>query len=403
MTKENTSHPIYFRLLGAPQVFCNGEEFSIPRRNVRGLAYYLACQSGFVNRDELKILFWPEEDEAKASSALRETLSKLRASLPLREMLVSTFSHVYFDHSLVRSDVIDFLELTQSLEPSLKNIPPTALLPAHLPPGLIKAINLWTGSKFLDTAKLPQTEQFDQWGRMFGQQLKLRQTTLITTLIRHLVLSNNLTEAFHYLDRLNQNIHEELDLNFHYDIINSLLDNQNYTLAKSYLDYLKPIASDHGYILEETLLKEAIDTIKNPTARPATKSEQQWLQKLSHQLPMTGHDEIIRQVEENFRHFQGILLSGETGIGKSRIAYELYQRVFHSYQFAHVEAYPAQSKEPYIVLRQLLQQVIDKDQLNELPINLKVKLSPFSSQILLQVICHLIRTSISRQANNWRN
>lgn len=123
MNSLYSDHQLYFKLLGTPQIFSHGEEISITRRNVRALAYYLACQPGLVNREELKLLFWPEQPESKASSALRETLSKLRGTLPEREMLISTATHVYFDMNIVQVDVREFLDIYTSLESSLANLP----------------------------------------------------------------------------------------------------------------------------------------------------------------------------------------------------------------------------------------------------------------------------------------
>ena len=385
MTQRNSGYQLYFKLLGTPQIYSYGEEFPITRRNVRAMAYYLACNPNLVNRDFLKLLFWPDVTEKKASTSLRETLSKLRSSLPERELLISSASHVYFNHDKVHSDVSEFLNLSQSLESSLKNLSSSVILPAHIITVIEQAINLWDGIRFLNTAKLPMTDGYTNWHATFGQQLKLKQTHLVTTLIRHLVNSNNLTEAFHYLDLLSQDLHEDLDITFHYGLINTLIDNQNYTMAKSYIEYLRPIAKDHGYQLEETILKQVIEIVTNPSVRPTSESEQKWLQSLSFQLPMIGQDAIIQQIEKFPHHHQGALLTGETGIGKSRVAFEAYQRIFYDYDFAHVEADPSQSKDAYSVLRKIILQFIDKESLLEQPPRLRRKLTPLFPDILPEI------------------
>ena len=388
MNQRFSCHKLYFKLLGTPQIFSFGEEISITRRNVRALAYYLVCQPGLVNREELKLLFWPEHTESKASTALRETLSKLRGTLPDRDMLVSTSTHAYFRNEDVQSDVREFIENTQALESSLKNLSAATILPAHITSQIRDAINLWDGPSFLNTAKLPPTLNYTHWHDTFGQQLKLKQTHLLTTLIRHLVNSNNLTEAFHFLDLLSQDIHDDLDITFHYGLLNSLIDNQNYTIAKTYIEYLRPIALDHGYQLEETILKQIIEVVNNPTVRPTTESGQKWLQNLSFQLPMIGQDEIIKQIEKLPSSHQGVLLTGETGIGKSRVAYEAYQRVFYNYQFAHVEAFPSQANEPYSILRKLILQLMDRQSLQDLPNQLRRKLTPVFPEIVADIDIH---------------
>ncbi len=374
MKSNYADHPLYFRVLGTPQIFSFGEEILITRRNVRAMAYYLTCQSEAVNREELKLLFWPDQSEKKASTALRETLSKLRANLPQREMLVSTSTHVYFNKDLVQSDVRNFLEMTQVLESGLATHHSNTL-PDHLPELIENAINLWSGSTFLNTPKLPPTEDYLRWHEKFGTQLKLRQINLITTLVRHLVNNNNLPEAFHYLDMINQDISEEFDITFHYELLTTLADNQNFTLAKSYLEYLRPIALEHNYTLEESILKQLIETIKNPTNLPATESEKQWLQSFSYSFPLIGHDDLFHQVEKLKDKQQGIILTGNSGVGKSRIAYELYQRIFSSFRFSHVEAYPGLGKEPYALLRKLILQLISKEEIRKLPLDFRRKLT----------------------------
>ncbi|HNZ01473.1 MAG TPA: hypothetical protein PLS77_11470, partial [Anaerolineaceae bacterium] len=50
-------------LLGPPAIYLDEEPLIIPRRKIRALLFYLACQSVPVERSHLVDVFWATEDE----------------------------------------------------------------------------------------------------------------------------------------------------------------------------------------------------------------------------------------------------------------------------------------------------------------------------------------------------
>lgn len=67
--------------LGAPTVRRAGRDVAFRTRKALALLVYLSVEGGVHTRDELVALFWPESDQGKGRASLRTTLSYLRRAL----------------------------------------------------------------------------------------------------------------------------------------------------------------------------------------------------------------------------------------------------------------------------------------------------------------------------------
>jgi predicted ATPase/DNA-binding SARP family transcriptional activator len=70
----------YLRLLGTPGLGPHGERLVLAPGKRSALLYFLACDGGWVSRDRLVGLFWPDTPDAMAKSNLRKLLSTLRSA-----------------------------------------------------------------------------------------------------------------------------------------------------------------------------------------------------------------------------------------------------------------------------------------------------------------------------------
>src|SRR5690606_27146507 len=66
------------RLLGTPSIRWGGVDHEPAATRASALAYFLAFQGRWVARDELLALFWPDVDESRARTSLRQVLTTLR-------------------------------------------------------------------------------------------------------------------------------------------------------------------------------------------------------------------------------------------------------------------------------------------------------------------------------------
>lgn len=95
---------VYLQLLGSPRVRIGHRWSSLSFDRSTTLLVYVAMRSDWVNRSELRGLFWPESTEAGAQSNLRQLLLRAR-SLPFAEPLeIETRRVRYF----VQTDVEQF-------------------------------------------------------------------------------------------------------------------------------------------------------------------------------------------------------------------------------------------------------------------------------------------------------
>ena len=107
--------PLSIALLGPPVIEVDGLPLAVDTRKATALLAYLAVEGRPVRRDTLASLLWPENDPARARSALRRTLSTLRTALGAR-WLVAGRELVSLGGSGVWIDVDELRSLVASCE-----------------------------------------------------------------------------------------------------------------------------------------------------------------------------------------------------------------------------------------------------------------------------------------------
>jgi DNA-binding SARP family transcriptional activator len=146
-------------LLGTPDVRHAGQPLGLPTRKALALLAYLVVEGGVHPREKLAALFWPESATTRSRGALRYTLSCLRAAL--RHAAAS--SHLIEGNALG----LDFGSADE-LDLDLRRFQATAspLQPDESRPALVtrlqQAADSWRG-EFLEGFSLADAPEFDAW------------------------------------------------------------------------------------------------------------------------------------------------------------------------------------------------------------------------------------------------
>src|SRR5258708_5854518 len=162
-------------LLGPPEVDHRDHRLIFPDRKVLALLAYLATEGGMQERQKLTRLLWPESDMAHGRTALRITLLHLRHTLE-EDASPEGESHLLITHDTIGLDPASGIDLDlHALESAWKL---ARVLPAPVAPRFIegvqgevrralitrldRAATLYRGS-FLQDFTLRNTVDFDNW------------------------------------------------------------------------------------------------------------------------------------------------------------------------------------------------------------------------------------------------
>ena len=104
------------QLFGPPAVTENNQPVIIKRRTTRALLFYIAAFQKPVSRDVLVDAFWPDKPLDRARLALADTLSKLRADLNDKTVLLVTPTFVSLNPNVTYVDWLDFCVLKTQIE-----------------------------------------------------------------------------------------------------------------------------------------------------------------------------------------------------------------------------------------------------------------------------------------------
>jgi DNA-binding SARP family transcriptional activator/predicted ATPase len=197
-------------LFGPPRLLYNGEPVEIGLRKALALFVYLAATRQPHTRDALATLFWPDQGQRDARTALRRTLHRLQEALRTELLAVNGDQIALAPAAPLWVDLEAFQQAaTQALAPQADPGAPATLA------ALTQAANLYADD-FLAGFTLPDSPPFDDW--QFFERESHRQTfaAVLVRLVEHYSNTQTWEEAIGYsrrwllLDPLHEPAHRTL-------------------------------------------------------------------------------------------------------------------------------------------------------------------------------------------------
>ncbi len=313
-------------LLGPPRVEWAGRPLYIPRRQARALLYRLATQPQPVPREHLCFLFWPDTPDASARRNLTRQLTHLRRALPAPEVLMTSGDQVTLDPDRVWSDTAAFERLCATPDGESRLLREAGFLDA-----LQQAVDLYRGS-FLAGFSLGRSPEFEAWASMEQRALEHQCLETLSALTVQYAARSEYDPAIacarRYLaiDDLAEETHRRL-----IELYAAAGDRS--AALRQYERCTEALERELGVdpLPETRAVYEAVLAGKpSPGVAPVT--EPTWTTLPSLDVPLVGRDRALRTLEQVYARTHGgqgrvVLISGEAGIGKSRLMQEFATRL----------------------------------------------------------------------------
>jgi DNA-binding SARP family transcriptional activator len=319
------AQPLSIALLGPPVIEVDGLSLSVDTRKATALLAYLAVESRPVRRDTLSALLWPENDPERARSALRRTLSTLRAALGAR-WLDAGRDLVSLGGSGIWLDTAELRSLVGSCEGHGHG--PGESCPRCLEP--LRAAAALARGPFLAGFGLRDSTEYDDWQQLTGDVLAREVAAVLDRLADALVAAGDhaaaVTTAQRRLamDQLHEPAHRRL-------IAAYAASGDRSAALEQYRECVRVLDRELGVRpLDETTalyyaVLEGTFPAANPVAQPAPPAEPERVSAL------VGRASEIGSLERAYSAVgpdgRLALVLGEAGIGKSRLMRELLDGV----------------------------------------------------------------------------
>lgn len=282
----------------------------IVRRQTRFLLYRLAVPGPPLSRDHLCFLFWPDVAESKATRNLSHLLTHLRQALPHAETLVTADDQVYLEPEMTWSDVAEFLRLRDVRD-------------GCDAARLARAVELYRGP-FLDGVYAAHSPDYEAWMMLERRTLERRYRDTLLALVDAFSHCGKYERAIRYAnrylatDRLDETIHRRL-IELHMARGDRAAALRQYRQCEAVLEQELGV-----HPLPETrAVYESVYEGRNSTPnRPS--SAMHWTTLPGPRVPLVGRAEAWEELNRHYAQASEgkgsvILVTGEAGIGKSRL------------------------------------------------------------------------------------
>ncbi len=200
--------------LGSPQIERDGEAIELKSRKEMALLAYLAITSPSVShsRDALSTLLWPDYDQRRARTYLRQTLWLLNKALGEEWLEIS---REYVGLNPAADMWLDVAEFQRRLTATTTHGHPVNEICADCLASLTGGVELYRGD-FLAGFTLPDAPDFDEWQFFQGESLRQELASALEHLVQRYSVQREYKAAIPYarrglaLDPLHEPTHRQL-------------------------------------------------------------------------------------------------------------------------------------------------------------------------------------------------
>ncbi|MBI1299942.1 AAA family ATPase [bacterium] len=337
-------------LFGQADATWNGATIDLLRRQTRALFYRLAVQPDSISREQLCFLFWPDVADVTARRNLTRLLTHLRRALPDPDILVTTPDAVSLNAGIVISDAVDFEQYLRQAE-------------RQTDPDLLKqAVDLYLGP-FLSGFSFPDCAEYDNWLANKRRAFERQYLHALTTLIDHAAAQQEHRTAIDYAHRYLE--HDELDETVHRRLIELYAAAGDRVNAERQFEACTTILERELGVdpLPETRAAYEAALTEYPLPAPHPVPPLAWATLPGLDLPIVGRDDALAQLESCYHKAAAgsgsvVLISGEAGIGKSRLLQEFATRWEAEALVLAGAGLPGEQALPYLPVTQILRRGI---------------------------------------------
>lgn len=283
--------PLQLEVLGYPQVRRDAQVVGFKTRKTLALLLYLALEPGWHSRDKLAELLWPDTDQEGARGSLRKSLTMMRQALGEDFPLHVERERLCLGRGCLQTD-LEHLQVSPA--------PPFAL------GGLLRDFSL------------PEAPAFDEW---LDTQRKTLQTRLDGLLYEQMVRHQSTGQSGAALELAQARIHlDPLNERAYLEHMRLLWGRGEGSQALEVFRQCRArLRGELGAEPSAEMLRlvQLIQGHSGTLVRPTLKSE-----RSANQVGLVGRESEWAQMEEAWGRGQAILLGGEAGVGKTRLALE---------------------------------------------------------------------------------
>lgn len=317
-------------LFGPPRLEREGQPVEVSRRKALAMLIYLAATGQTHSRDTLATLFWPEVSQSKARGNLRRALSDLNQEIGESWLVLEGETVGLAADDGLWSDVAQFRACLAAC--ATHGHGPEEVCPDCLPL-LLEAANLYQAD-FLAGFTLRDAPTFDDWQYFEAEGLRQALALALERLVQAYSSRGEYEAAIPYarrwvsLDNLNEPVHRQLMRLY-------ALVGRRHEALRQYKVCAQALETELGASPNaetEALYQQIIggDVAPPPAATPKSA----WLPPapiavgLERGTPLVGRETELETIQAKINtgwHGQGgtILLAGDSGLGKTRLAYEI--------------------------------------------------------------------------------
>ena len=318
--------------LGSPRIEQAGELVELETRKALALLVYLALTDQHHSRDSLATLFWPEHDQSQGRAYLRRALWLLKKVVGEEVLIIERRSVGINAEAGLWLDVAHFRHLLASCEQLNLN---------DCLPLLAEATELYRGD-FLAGFTLSDSAEFDDWQYFQAEGLRQEFASVLEKLVQGYSAQGDYDAAIPYarrwvaLDNLEESVQRELMRLY-------ALAGHRHEALRQYKLCAEALEAELGAspdpeteALYQQIVSGDLAPAPVPTPKPLSTPPVPIGVEVERNAPLVGREKeletILTKIRTGWDSRQGctILLAGNSGVGKTRLAYEVLRDVAQS-------------------------------------------------------------------------